>query len=239
MHPGRRSFQGFWRRPTRCEDGRCFVQAVGAGTIPAAGRLTPRAIASRRPHLARGPWRRFPPRVLPGPLAHGPVNTVFRGARSERGAGIFRKQRIERLPPLGQVTDQVVDRGRQVLLRVQGGAVLAHLEVQVRPGGPPRVADAADGLPLPDRIALAPDDDGQVGVRRPEPPRALEDAGPLGTPTAVALVPGFGVRRPCRPCRRGPVDRRKPSVGQPSAGEKTPAWRSPRPSPSPRPSCRR
>lgn len=41
----------------------------------------------------------------------------------------------------------------------QGDAVLADLEVEVRPAGPPGLADPPDGLHLPDRVLLVRDDD--------------------------------------------------------------------------------
>ena len=48
----------------------------------------------------------------------------------------------------GQVANQLVDRGGQVVFGVHWSAVLSHLEMQMRAGGPARVPHAADGLPL-------------------------------------------------------------------------------------------
>ena len=61
-----------------------------------------------------------------------------------------------RLLPPGEIAHQLVNRGRQVFLGVEGGAVLAHLEVEVRAGGASGVPEVADGLFLPDRLAAHP-----------------------------------------------------------------------------------
>lgn len=117
----------------------------------------------------------FPQWVCPGrkpmmgeiakPLKPRRCPLLLRRMGSRNAAGVGRRETDRgvsgplSLPPPREVPDQFVNGGRQVFLGVERCAVLPELEVQVWTGRPPRVADTADGLSLPDRIALVRDDD--------------------------------------------------------------------------------
>ena len=94
----------------------------------------------------------------------------------------------------GQVANQLVDRGGQVVFGVHWSAVLSHLEMEMRAGGPARVPHAADGLPLPHRVPLVGDDDREVRIHRAHPAPVLEHDRLSQGPRGIAGVNHLAVR---------------------------------------------